>query len=228
MTFTMSSRATGGRDDRRRRMLPRYGLILLLVNFLATAPLAAAEPLRILALGDSLTAGYGLAAAESFPSRLEAALRARGHDVRVINAGVSGDTSAGGLARLDWVLAEPPDAAIVELGANDGLRGLDPAQTEANLAAIVERLQGAGVPVLLAGMQAPPNLGRAYQDEFAAVYPRLRDRYGVALQPFFLDGVAARPELNQADGIHPNAAGVEAVVAGILPHVERLIEAARR
>lgn len=207
-----------------RRILPRYGLVALFVNFMVTLP-AAADSIRILALGDSLTAGYGLAAEESFPARLEAALRQRGHDVRVINGGVSGDTSAGGLARLDWVLADKPHAAIVELGANDGLRGLDPETTHANLDAILTRLRESGVQVLLAGMRAPPNLGRDYQQEFDAVFARLRDSHNVRFYPFFLEGVAAQPALNQADGIHPNAEGVQMIVDAILPHVERLLAA---
>lgn len=213
-----------GWRGRLRRMLSGYGLIVLLVN--AAAFPAAAETIRLLALGDSLTAGYGLAAEDSFPARLERALRQRGHDVRVINGGVSGDTSAGGLARLDWVLADKPHAAIVALGANDGLRGLDPETTHANLDAILTRLRAAGVRVLLAGMRAPPNLGRDYQREFDAVYTRLRDAHGVVFLPFFLDGVAARPELNQADGIHPNPRGVDVIVEAILPQVERLLAAA--
>lgn len=209
-----------------RIVRPRYGVILVVVNLLmAAAAPAQAEPLRILALGDSLTAGYGLAADQSFPAQLEAALRARGHDVRVINAGVSGDTSAGGLARLDWVLAEKPHFAIVELGANDGLRGLDPEQTHANLDAIVARLRHEGIPVLLAGMVAPPNLGREYQQEFADAYGRVLRKHTVIFYPFFLEGVAAQPGLNQEDGIHPTAQGVGVIVQQMLPHVERLLAA---
>jgi acyl-CoA thioesterase-1 len=179
----------------------------------------AAEPPVVVAFGDSLTAGYGVADRESFPARLSQALAARGIAARVINAGVSGDTSAGGRARLDWMLADRPDMAIVELGANDGLRGLEPATTYGNLDAILTRLDAAGVAVLLAGMLAPPNLGAEYGDAFNAVYPRLAAKHDVVFYPFFLDGVAARPRLNQADGIHPNAAGVDAIVARILPYV---------
>lgn len=204
---------------------PRYGLILLVVNLLL-APAAQAEAARrILALGDSLTAGHGLAAEQSFPIQLEKALRARGHDVTVINGGVSGDTSAGGLARLDWVLADKPDFAIVELGANDGLRGLDPEQTYANLDAIVARLQGARIPVLLAGMVAPPNLGRDYQQAFADAYVRVLQNHPVIFYPFFLDGVATERTLNQEDGIHPTARGVSIIVDHILPYVERMLAA---
>ena len=175
-------------------------------------------------LGDSLAAGFGLPSALAFPTRLEAALRARGHDIQVVNAGVSGDTSAGGLARLDWVLRQAhPRYAIVEFGGNDALRGLSPAALEENLTRIVDRLKAAGVGVLLAGMVAPPNLGRDYGGEFNAVFARVAERHGIALYPFFLDGVAADPALNQPDGIHPNAQGVERIVARILPYVERLI-----
>lgn len=219
------------------RRLPRrfgYGAIVALVNLgfflagLAAAP-AMANPLRIVALGDSLTAGYGLAQADAFPVRLQAALRAAGIDAVVVNAGVSGDTSAGGLRRLDWALAPgpngPADALIVELGANDGLRGLDPKATEANLDAILTQARERGIKVLLTGMLAPPNLGRDYGAQFAALYPRLAAKHKVLLYPFFLDGVAAVPSLNQADGIHPNPDGVAVIVRRLLPVVERLLAA---
>ena len=194
----------------------------LLLAVLGPAP-AAAEPARILALGDSLTAGRGLERQDSFPAQLQRALNRDGFDAVVSNAGVSGDTSAGGRARLDWVLAEKPSVAIVELGANDGLRGLDPETTFANLDAIVERLEGAGVAVLLTGMRAPPNLGREYGRAFAALYPRLAAKHGVVLYPFFLEGVAADPALNQDDAIHPNALGVAVIVERILPYVKRVL-----
>ena len=190
---------------------------------------AAAQALpRLMVLGDSLSAGYGLPSADlAFPARLEVALRARGHQVQVFNAGVSGDTSAGGLARLDWVLRQAnPRWAIVELGANDGLRGLAPAAMRSNLERIVARLKAANVAVLLAGMMAPPNLGRDYAEEFNAVFAQVAEQHGVALYPFFLDGVAADRALNQGDGIHPNAQGVELIVSRILPFVERLIAGA--
>ena len=180
---------------------------------------------RLAVLGDSLTAGYGLAPSEAFPARLEAALAAEGFEVRVINAGVSGDTTAGGRRRLDWLLADAPHAVIVELGANDGLRGIHHDAVFANLDAILARLTAEGVAVLLTGMRAPPNYGLAYAEAFDAIYPELADRHGVALYPFFLDGVAARPELNQNDGLHPNARGVAVIVEGILPDVKRLLEA---
>ena len=179
----------------------------------------AAEPVRLVALGDSLVAGFGLAPDDGFVPQLEAALRDRGYAVDVIDAGVSGDTTAGGLARLDWVLADAPDMVLVELGANDGLRGIDPGAAHANLSAILDRLAEEGVPTLLAGMYAPPNFGPAYVEAFNAIYPELAETYGVPLYPFFLDGVAADPALNQGDGIHPNEAGVREIVRRILPTV---------
>ncbi len=217
-----------------RRTWPwiRYGVRARVVNaalacLVLMATPAAADPIRVIALGDSLTAGYGLAHGGSFPAQLEAALKADGIEAVVENAGVSGDTSAGGRARLDWALAPgsqgDADVLIVELGANDGLRGLDPAATEANLEAILETAKERGVAVLLTGMMAPPNLGRDYAAEFNAVFPRLAEKHGVALYPFFLEGVAAIPELNQRDGIHPTAAGIEVIVERILPHVKALI-----
>ncbi len=201
-----------------------WGGLLLGLMLLVTDGTAAAAPARLMAYGDSLTHGYGLPAGETFPEQLEAALRDAGLDVTVINAGNSGETSAGGRARLDWALADAPDAVILELGANDGLRGLDPAATYDNLDAMLARLTSEGLPVLLAGMLAPPNLGREYGEDFNAVYPRLAEKHGVPLYPFFLDGVALVPELNQADGIHPNAAGVAVIVERIAPHVIRLLE----
>jgi acyl-CoA thioesterase-1 len=196
----------------------------LTAAMLVWAQAAAADPIRLLVLGDSLTAGYGLAAEAAFPARLEAALRAEGIDAVVLNAGVSGDTTAGGRARLNWALADRPDAAIVELGANDAMRGIDPAAVYGNLDAILARLKADGIEVLLAGMHAPPNLGREYGDAFYAVYTRLVDEYEVDFYPFFLEGVAARPSLNQRDFIHPNAKGVEVIVESILPDVIDLIE----
>ncbi len=184
---------------------------------------AGAEPMRLLALGDSLTAGYGVAADASFPAQLERALRAEGYDVTVLNAGVSGDTTAGGKARLDWALADRPQAAIVELGANDGLRGLDPAQAERNLDDILTRLKKSGVRVLLTGMRAPPNFGPDYAAAFEAVFPRLAQRHQVALYPFFLDGVARDPRFNQPDGLHPTPDGVAEIVRRILPSVKAVL-----
>ena len=184
---------------------------------------AAAETLSILAFGDSLTAGYGLEPGEAFPVKLEAALRARGHDVRVINAGVSGDTSTAALDRLSWALDESIGAAIVELGANDALRGQSPVETRLALDAILSALDQRKLPVLLAGMKAPPNLGTGYGQAFEAIFPELAKSHGALLYPFFLEGVAANPKLNQADGMHPNPAGVEFVVTAMLPQVEALI-----
>ena len=182
-----------------------------------------ASPVRLLVLGDSLSAGYGLAHADGFEAQLAAALKAHGHDVRVVDGAVSGDTSAGGLARLDWTLGDGADAAIVELGANDGLRGVDPAVTERNLTAILDALAARHIPVLLSGMYAMPNLGADYAAAFRAVFERLGARPGVLYDPFFLDGVATDPALNQPDRLHPNAEGVRRIVARLLPLVEKLL-----
>ena len=183
----------------------------------------AAQPPRILALGDSLTAGYGLDTDDEFPSQLQRKLIAMGFAARVLNGGVSGDTSAGGLARLDWALADRPSHAIIELGANDGLRGLDPVAMRANLDAIIRRLQSANIAVLLTGMRAPPNLGRSYESAFNKVFPELAKKHNVVFYPFFLSGVAARPALNLTDGIHPNRDGVAVIVDRIAPYVVRLL-----
>ena len=182
-----------------------------------------AAPIRLLILGDSLSAGYGLAHADGFEAQLAAALRASGHDVRIVDGAVSGDTSAGGLARLDWALGDGADAAIVELGANDGLRGVDPAVTEKNLTAILDALAARHIPVLLTGMYAMPNLGPDYAAAFRAVFDRLGTRLGVLYDPFFLDGVATVPELNQPDRLHPNPEGVQRIVARLLPLVAKLL-----
>ena len=195
----------------------------ILASLFLTVTAASAQSLTILALGDSLTAGYGLQPSDAFPVKLESVLRARGHDVRVINAGVSGDTALDGASRLDWALAEPVDAAIVELGANDALRGLPVPQAEAALDQVLGRLAEKKVPVLLAGMRAPPNLGPEYQAQFDGMYERLAARHGARLYPFFLEGVAADPGLNQADGMHPNPAGVDVIVTRMLPDVEQLL-----
>jgi acyl-CoA thioesterase I len=197
---------------------PAAWIFLVLV---ALAPWRAeAASLRLLILGDSLTAGYGLARADGFQARLAAAL---GGKATVVDGSVSGDTSAGGRARLEWVLQDGADAAIVELGANDGLRGLDTGQMEANLAAILDVLAAKRIPVLLTGMEAPPNMGPAYADAFRSVYARLGKRPGVMLDPFFLEGIAGQRGLNQADGIHPNEEGMRRVVARLLPKVEALL-----
>jgi len=187
---------------------------------------AAAEPISIVALGDSLTAGYGVGPGESFPEQLESALRERGHDVTVANAGVSGDTASGGLARLEWSVPAQAQIVIVELGANDALRGIDPAVTKEALTAIVSKLKARGQDVLLAGMLAPRNLGGDYAAEFDAIYPALAREYDVPLYPFFLAGVVTDRSLIQPDGLHPTAAGIAKIVGGILPEVERLVAAA--
>lgn len=201
-------------------------LLLLLLIGAGDASSAAQQPaeLRIVVLGDSLTAGYGLAAHNAFPARLEAALKQRGHPVRVINAGVSGDTSMGGLARLDWSLADQPDLMIIELGANDALRGLSPQQTKQNLNTILARLREHGVQALLTGMKAPRNLGEDYYSKFDRIYPELARRHQLPFYPFFLAGVAGQRGLNQADGLHPTLAGVEVIVRGILPLVEQILK----
>ena len=206
--------------DRRAGGMVRAWFVVVFA--LAAAGFAAdtrAEALRILMLGDSLTAGYGLASRDALPARLEAALRDRGLDARVIDAGVSGDTTAGGLARLDWALAGQPHAVIVALGANDALRAIDPAVARSNLDRLLAALSERSLPVLLAGMLAPRNLGPEYGARFDAIYPELAERHGALLYPFLLDGVATVTELNQADGLHPNEAGVEVIVERILPSV---------
>lgn len=184
---------------------------------------ARAEATNIVVLGDSLTAGYGLARNESFPAQLEAALKARGYNVRIVNAGVSGDTARAGLKRLDWALSPDTDAVIVELGGNDALQGLPPEATKTALAKIIARLQTKGLPVLLAGMEAPRNLGKAYVTSFGKIYPALARQYDVLLYPFFLEGAALNGALMQRDGIHPNAEGVAVIVKNILPKVEALM-----
>lgn len=194
----------------------------------ATAVVQAQDgSLRIVVLGDSLTAGYGLPASAAFPARLERALQAKGHTVTVVNAGVSGDTASDGLARLEWSVSEGTDAVIVELGANDALRGVDPAVTRKALIEILRRLKQRNIPVLLAGMLAPRNLGADYARAFDKIYPELAAAEGVLLYPFFLDGVATARNLNLPDGMHPSAAGVDVIVERILPKVEELIARAK-
>ena len=187
---------------------------------------ASAQQIKILAIGTSLTQGYNLPPGTDFTAVLQARLKAKGHDVVVINAGVSGDTSAGGLARveaLDWIVKEPVDGVIVELGGNDALRALDVEQLRGNLDQILVKLKARGLPVLLAGMKAPRNLGPEYIAAFDGLYPELAKKHDVLFYPFFLEGVAADPKLNQEDGIHPNEKGTAVIVRGILPHVEKLI-----
>ena len=200
----------------------RFLSVLVFTLWMAALPSAAAT-ITILAVGDSLTAGLGVAPVDAFPAKLEAALKARGHDVRVQNAGVSGDTSTAAQERLSWVLTDDVGAVIVELGANDALRGIDPMNTDAALAAILTELASRRLPVLFAGMRAPPNLGNDYIKRFDAIFPKLAKIHDVLFYPFFLDGVAADPALNQPDGLHPNAKGVDVIVARILPRVEDLL-----
>lgn len=183
----------------------------------------AQAPLKLAVLGDSLTAGYGLPLEASFPTRLQKALQDKGRKVDVLNAGVSGDTTTGGRDRLDWSIPDGTDAVIVELGANDALRGLDPAVTRSALEEIVKRLQSRKIAVMLAGMYAPPNYGADYAAKFDKIYPDLAKAYDVPLYPFFLDGVAADAKLNQADGMHPTAQGIDTIVERILPAVEAFL-----
>ncbi|MGF7008209.1 arylesterase [Aminobacter sp. BE322] len=197
-------------------------LVLGLAVMLA-APAARAEPFRIVGFGDSLMAGFGLGPGEGFPEKLEAALRARGHDVVIANAGVSGDTTSGGLSRLDWSVPDGTQLVILELGANDMLRGIDPALVEQNLDKMLARLKQRNIPVLLAGMVAAPNLGHAYGEQFGTIYPKLAEKYGATLYPFFLDGVAGERSLLLEDGMHPNAAGIDRMVERALPTVEKAI-----
>lgn len=200
--------------------------LFLVFSLLWLQPLRA-ETFNLLALGDSLTAGLGLDAPQAFPQRLQQALKAKGHDVEIINAGVSGDTALQGAERLEWALGGEEgariDLVIVELGANDALRGLPPEQAEAALDRILKILSARKLPVLLAGMRAPPNLGPEYVAAFDGMYPRLAQKHNVLLYGFFLDGVAAIAKLNQSDGIHPNSAGVDVIVARMLPYVEKLL-----
>jgi acyl-CoA thioesterase I len=198
------------------------------VLLIAGTAACAQEPLKIVALGDSLTAGFGLPDQDGFVPRLQATLAAKGIDAEVANAGVSGDTAADGLARLDWSVPQGTDAVIVELGANDMLRGLPPDVTRSALDAILSRLAARHIAVMLCGMRAAPNLGAEYGQAFERIYPELAAKYGALLYPFFLDGVAANLGLIQHDGMHPNAAGVDVIVARILPSVEELIARVRK
>ena len=210
--------------------MPRQALLARLAILCAFAVLAfpaMAEPMRIVVFGDSLSSGFGLTAPQSFPARLEAALKAKGYDVRIENAGVSGDTASAGLARVEWSVREGTAAVILELGANDALRGISPTVTKSALDAIVRRLKERNIEVLIAGMRAPPNLGAAYTTAFDAIFPDLAKTHGSALYPFFLDGVAAEPKLNLPDGMHPTADGVAVIVERILPAVEALIARAK-
>jgi acyl-CoA thioesterase-1 len=191
----------------------------------AAAQPQAAKPVKMVVLGDSLSAGLGLAGSAAFPARLQKALKAKGIDVEMSNAGVSGDTASGGRDRLDWSVPEGTDAVILELGANDALRGIDPKVTRVALADILTRLQARGIAVLLCGMVAPPNYGADYSARFNAIYPDLAKAFAVPLYPFFLEGVASEAKLNQADGLHPTAEGIDVIVKNILPTVEAFLGA---
>lgn len=205
-------------------------LALLVVSTISIfSPVSVmAETVKIVAFGDSLTAGFGLARQDGFTVKLQSALQSKGHDVVIVNAGVSGDTTSGGLARLDWSLAADTDAVILELGANDMLRGIKVDAVRHNLDAMLQLLQVRKLPVLIAGMKAAPNLGEDYARAFDAIYPDLAEEYDTLFYPFFLDGVAGNVVLNQADGIHPSASGVDVIVERILPKVEELISAVKK
>ena len=222
-----------GRSAARVQLSARVWAAMLLVFaslgyfMMNTAPFAQTRPLKLVALGDSLSAGYNLPGSAAFPTVLEKALRDKGISVEIANAGVSGDTSQGGLERLDWSVPEGTDGVILELGANDALRGVDPALTEQSLDAIVTRLKARGIPVLLAGMYAPRSNGPDYVARFDAIFPRLAEKHGLILYPFFLDGIAGDRVLNQPDMLHPTAEGVRVIVQRILPTVERFLASLR-
>lgn len=213
--------------DRQGLRLFVLASLIVLTSVLNTGGALAERETVIVAFGDSLTAGYRLPPNQSFPAQLQAALRKRGHKVRIVNSGVSGDTAAAGLARLDWAMPKEAQAVIIELGANDALRGLDPNKTFEALDRIIATLKQKGLPVLLAGMRAPRNLGPEYTKAFGAIYPALARKHDVLLYPFFLDGVAATRKLNQNDGIHPTGKGIAVIVQRIVPSVEKLIERVR-
>ena len=200
-----------------RLLLP----LLLLAWFMGDR--AMAEPVKLVVLGDSLAAGYGLKEGDAFPAKLQTALRAKGIDVTVVNAGVSGDTAKQGLERLDWAVEPDADAVIVELGANDALRGIDPNETRASLEKIISRLRSRKIPIMIAGMLAPPNMGAAYKELFDRIYPSLAGEHGLQLYPFFLEGVATEPDYNLEDGIHPNARGVDEIVRRMAPKVAEFL-----
>ena len=198
--------------------------LLAFIIFTAAFNSVLAAQQRLMVYGDSLVAGYGLGAGEGFPEQLQQALTASGRDIKVLNAGVSGDTTAGGLARLDWALSDQPDAVIVILGGNDLLRGLEPQQTRENLHEILTRLHSRNIKILLCGMLAPVNLGPAYRQQFDSIYPELAGRFNTEFYPFFLQGVALNPELNQTDGLHPNKAGVAVITQSVLPAVLSVLD----
>jgi acyl-CoA thioesterase I len=212
----------------RRTALYAAALALLMVPFMTAPQAAPGGPVKLVALGDSLTAGYRLPADAAFPTVLERLLKAKGEDVTIANAGVSGDTATGGLDRVDWSVPDGTAGVILELGANDMLRGTDPKVTEGALSAIIERLKARGIPVLLAGMQAAPNLGPDYKARFDAIFPTLAKRYDLTLYPFFLDGIIGDRAQHLDDGLHPNRQGVETIAARILPTVETFLDRIRQ
>ena len=224
---TLRPRSYGNGYGLVQRFLCLAACIWLYAAAASGTALAADRPVKIVALGDSLSAGFQLPASAAFPARLEQALKAKGVAVEIANAGVSGDTSSGGLARLDWSVPAGTDAVILELGANDMLRGIDPAVTRKALETIVKKLKGRGVEVLLAGMRAPPNMGADYRRAFDSIFPDLASAYGLVFYSFFLDGIAADPKFNQRDGLHPTSPGVDVIVGRILPKVEELIARVR-
>ncbi|MEN3792818.1 arylesterase [Fulvimarina sp. MAC3] len=212
-----------------QRFQPALAFLTLLLPFVMSMPAPAQDAgapsqRQIVAFGDSLSAGYGVGPGESFPEQLQAALREKGYDITVANAGVSGDTTSGGLARLDWSVPESADLVIVELGANDALRGVDPKITRENLSKILAQLKERGQTVILAGMLAPPNMGEDYAQRFNPIFPELAKKYDVTFYPFFLEGVAAEANLNQADKMHPNAEGVGVIVDNIMPTVTKALD----
>ena len=214
--------------ERQGRKASGFLLALVAAAFVALASNGArADAVKIVALGDSLTAGYGLAPGEGFAEQLEKALRLAGTDVTIVNAGVSGDTASGGLERLEWAVPADTQGVILELGANDALRGIDPKKTHAALNSILDKLNARDIPVLIAGMRAPPNMGAEYVAAFDGMFEQLADEHGALLYPFFLDGVAGDPDLNQPDGLHPNKKGVAEIVSRMVPSVTAFIEAIR-
>jgi acyl-CoA thioesterase-1 len=228
LLFYADQRSAKNRASSRQRKLFLASLAALCAAaWFLHAPEAIADPVKIVAFGDSLTAGLGLPAPDAFPSKLAVALKAKGYDVAIVNAGVSGDTTSAALARLDWSVAAGTQAVILEFGANDAFRGVLPAIVSQNLDEIIRRLKARNIEVLLAGMYAPRNLGNDYFAAFDAIYPALAKKYGLILEPFFLKGVAGNAALNQADGIHPTAAGIDVVVKTILPSAEALIQRVR-
>ncbi len=213
-------------NSRAHEITVRFGeevvvAILFFALFFLTP--AMAKQKTVVVLGDSLVAGFGLEPGEAFPEQLSALLKARGIELRLVNAGVSGDTTAGGLARLDWSVQNGTDAVIVELGANDALRGISPARTMKNLETIILKLEERNIKVLLVGMKSPPNMGQKYVDSFDAIYPKLAEKHDLLFYPFFLEGVAANPDLNQNDGIHPTAEGILLIADQFLPIAIKLI-----